>query len=300
VSYIKNDTAKICKALEITGPFNTQFLVKDDWIGVIETNLRASRSVPFVSKVLDVPFIKMATKAMLNKAGGFKETLPFAKECDEIDSIEHCGVKSPQFSFKRLLGADPRLGVEMSSTGEVACFGYSVAEAWLKSLISSGFNPPRRGDRILMTAPSKGDSVEDFVSVAKKMSELGFEIVAGDEETSRLLGKRHVKSRPDSQVETTTGDLSKAIRHDEVTLVMELSNEDDRYPIRRGACDFNISLMTDMEQAKLLCEAMAEAPSLDITSHDEYFGSSYHSDAGKFIGLVPEEDDGMVGDTSSN
>lgn len=243
VASIKHDTAKIAKALEITGPFNTQFLVKEDgWIGVIETNLRASRSVPFVSKVLDVPFIKMATKAMLNKAGGFKETLPFAKECDEIKSIEHFGVKSPQFSFKRLLGADPRLGVEMSSTGEVACFGKSVGEAWMKSLISAGFNPPRRGDQILMTAPSKGDAVEEFVGVAKKMSELGFEIVAGDEQTSILLGKRMIKSRMDTQVSTSTGDLSKAIREDEVTLVMELSNEDDRYPIRRGACDFNIFL----------------------------------------------------------
>ena len=283
VSYIKNDTAKIAKALEITGPFNTQFLVKDDWIGVIETNLRASRSVPFVSKVLDVPFIKMATKAMLNKAGDFKETLPFAKECDEIDSIEHCGVKSPQFSFKRLLGADPRLGVEMSSTGEVACFGKSVAEAWMKSLISAGFNPPNKGDAVLMTAPTKGDAVQDFVHVAKKMSDLGFEIVAGDEQTSKLLGKNHVKSRPDSQVETSTGDLSKAIRHDEVTLVMELSNEDDRYPVRRGACDFNISLMTDMEQAKLLCEAMAESPSLTIDAHEDYFGSSYKESTDKFI-----------------
>ena len=283
VSYIKSDTAKIAKALEITGPFNTQFLVKDDWIGVIETNLRASRSVPFVSKVLDVPFIKMATKAMLNKANDFKETLPFAKECDAIDSIEHCGVKSPQFSFKRLLGADPRLGVEMSSTGEVACFGKSVSEAWMKSLISAGFKPPRRGDRVLMTAPSKGDAVNDFVSVAKKMIDLGFEIVAGDDQTSQLLGKRHIKSRPDSIVETTKGDLSKAIRHDEVTLVMELSNEDDRYPVRRGACDFNISLMTDMEQAKLLCEALAESPSLDITSHDEYFDEKYHMSDSSYI-----------------
>ena len=155
----------------------------------------------------------------------------------------------------------------------------------MKSLISAGFKPPRRGDRVLMTAPSKGDAVNDFVSVAKKLIDLGFEIVAGDEPTSQLLGKKHVKSRPDSTVETTKGDLSKAIRHDEVTLVMELSNEDDRYPIRRGACDFNISLMTDMEQAKLLCEAMAESPALDITSHDEYFDETYHTDGNSYIGV---------------
>ena len=153
----------------------------------------------------------------------------------------------------------------------------------MKSLISAGFKPPRRGDRVLMTAPSKGDAVNDFVSVAKKMIDLGFEIVAGDDQTSQLLGKRHIKSRPDSIVETTKGDLSKAIRHDEVTLVMELSNEDDRYPVRRGACDFNISLMTDMEQAKLLCEALAESPSLDITSHDEYFDEKYHMSDSSYI-----------------
>ncbi len=84
-------------------------------------------------------------------------------------------------------------------------------------------------------------------------------------------------------LETSKGDLSKAIRHDEVTLVMELSNEDDRYPVRRGACDFNISLMTDMEQAKLLCEAMAESPSLTIDAHEDYFGSSYKESTDKFI-----------------
>ena len=269
VSYIKNDTAKIAKALEITGPFNTQFLVKDDWIGVIETNLRASRSVPFVSKVLDVPFIKMATKAMLNKAGDFKETLPFAKECDEIDSIEHCGVKSPQFSFKRLLGADPRLGVEMSSPVRLHASeerGGGMDE--ISSLLDLSLP---EGDAVLMTAPTKGDAVQDFVHVAKKMSDLGFEIVAGDEQTSKLLGKNHVKSRPDSQVETSKGDLSKAIRHDEVTLVMELSNEDDRYPVRRGACDFK-NLM-NMEQPSW-CEAMAESP---LWTSSRWCDESYHT-----------------------
>lgn len=281
VAKIKSDTAKIAKALEITGPFNTQFLVKDDWIGVIETNLRASRSVPFVSKVLDVPFIKMATKAMLNKAEGFKNPLPFARECDDVASIGHVGVKSPQFSFKRLLGADPRLGVEMSSTGEVACFGKSVSEAFLKSLISAGFRAPKRGDAIHMTAPKKDTG--DFVNVAKRLSALGFEIVAGDDHTGSLLGKHAIKSKPDSEVEISTGTLSSTIRNEQVELVMELSGDADQYRTRRAATDFSISLMTDMEQAKLLTTALEESPSLDVDSHCDYFGSSYHDSTDRFL-----------------
>jgi len=277
VAAIKSDTAKIAKALEITGPFNTQFLVKDGWIGVIETNLRASRSVPFVSKVLDVPFVRMATKAMMNKANGFVDRVPKAERCDRIDQIEHFGVKSPQFSFKRLLGADPKLGVEMSSTGEVACLGRSVSEGFLKSLMSAGFRTPRRGDSIHVTAPRR--ETDDFVDVARRLDKLGCRLVAGDEHTSALLGKSHIKSTPDD------AEALETIRGRDVDMVLELSGEEDRYATRRTATDFSISLMTDPEQAKLLVRALEEDPHLEVAAHEDYFDAeSYRKSESTFLG----------------
>lgn len=275
---IKSDTQKIAKSLEITGPFNTQFLVKDDWIGVIETNLRASRSVPFVSKILDVPFVRMATKAMLNKDNEFSERLRSADVCDHAHDLKHVGVKSPQFSFKRLLGADPRLGVEMSSTGEVACLGRTVSEGFLKSLISAGFRPPRRGDTIHITAPER--DTKDFLSVASKLDKLGYNLIAGDEHTSALLGKKHIKSSLDTSID---GKEHGTIRGREVDMVLELSGEADKYSTRRTATDFSISLMTDMEQAKLLVNALEEDPQLEISAHDDYFGASYFESADRFV-----------------
>ena len=130
---ITKNTKSIAKELNITGPFNTQFLAKNDWVGVIETNLRASRSVPFVSKVYNENFIQNATNAIMNKK--HKEYNPNIK-------VNHVGVKCPQFSYHRLLGSDPILDVEMSSTGEVACFGENFAEAYLKSLKSSNVEIP--------------------------------------------------------------------------------------------------------------------------------------------------------------
>ena len=121
---IKADTRKIAKQLNITGPFNTQFLVKGDWVGVIETNLRASRSVPFVSKCLGHNFIDIATRCLVGE-----------EVSNDVDSttqnLTHVLVKSPQFSFQRLPGADPLLGVEMASTGEVGCFGKTFEEAYV-------------------------------------------------------------------------------------------------------------------------------------------------------------------------
>ena len=145
IDRIKTDTAKIAKQLNITGPFNTQFLCKDDWIGVIETNLRASRSVPFVSKCLGRNFIDIAARCLVGQ-----------QVDDQVDSttqdLSHVLVKSPQFSFPRLPGADPLLGVEMSSTGEVACFGKTSEEAYLKSIIASGFRMPDRSKPVLVIA----------------------------------------------------------------------------------------------------------------------------------------------------
>lgn len=129
-------TAKIAKALNISGPMNIQFIAKNNDIKVIECNVRASRSFPFVSKVLGVDLIELATRVMI---GSVVEPIPKIEASDNFVAI-----KVPQFSFSRLAGADPILGVEMASTGEVACFGRDKYEAYLKALISTGFVLPRK------------------------------------------------------------------------------------------------------------------------------------------------------------
>ncbi|KAF5011708.1 hypothetical protein F66182_15328, partial [Fusarium sp. NRRL 66182] len=134
VRRIEDATRKIGNALNVTGPYNIQFIAKDNDIKVIECNVRASRSFPFVSKVMGVDLIEMATKAMLG--------IPFQEYPRVSIPKDYVGVKVPQFSFSRLSGADPVLGVEMASTGEVASFGRNRAEAYLKALILTGFRLP--------------------------------------------------------------------------------------------------------------------------------------------------------------
>jgi len=146
IKKIKESVRKIAKELNINGPFNLQFIAKDDKIKVIECNLRSSRSFPFVSKVYDINLIDIATKVMLNKW----------EEGEITIHSDIVGVKVPQFSFKRLSGADCVLGVEMKSTGEVATFGtntdYQVT--FLKSLLASGNKLPRNGSKILLSVGS--------------------------------------------------------------------------------------------------------------------------------------------------
>merc|ERR1719204_2027241 len=153
-------TQKIAKALDITGPFNIQFLCKDNEIKVIECNLRASRSFPFVSKTINVNFIDLATRAML---GDVVRPVKFS-----LFDFDYVCVKVPMFSFGRLLGADPVLRVEMASTGEVACFGETKYEAFLKALIASGFKLP--------SGPIKSKIA--FLESAKTLEKLGYIIYA--------------------------------------------------------------------------------------------------------------------------
>jgi carbamoyl-phosphate synthase/aspartate carbamoyltransferase len=167
VRQIEEATAKIGNALNVTGPFNIQFIAKNNEIKVIECNLRAARSFPFVSKVTGIDAIEMATKVML----GF----PVESYPDPGLPPDYVGVKVPQFSFSRLSGADPVLGVEMASTGEVACFGYDKYEAYLKALISTGIVPPKKN--ILFSVGSYREKLEILPSV-QKLSAAGFNIFA--------------------------------------------------------------------------------------------------------------------------
>ena len=167
VKQIVEATAKIGRALDVTGPFNIQFIAKNNEIKVIECNLRAARSFPFVSKVTGIDAIELATKVMLD--------IPVESYPDPGLPADYVGVKVPQFSFSRLSGADPVLGVEMASTGEVACFGHDKYEAYLKALISTGIVPPKKN--ILFSIGSYREKLEILPSV-QKLSAAGYNIFA--------------------------------------------------------------------------------------------------------------------------
>ena len=167
VRQIEEATAKIGNALNVTGPFNIQFIAKNNEIKVIECNLRAARSFPFVSKVTGVDAIELATKVMLG--------IPVEPYPELGLPANYVGVKVPQFSFSRLSGADPVLGVEMASTGEVACFGADKYEAYIKALISTGIVPPKKN--ILFSVGSYREKLEILPSV-QKLSVAGYNIFA--------------------------------------------------------------------------------------------------------------------------
>ena len=140
---VKKIARQIAKALNISGPFNMQLMAKDNEIMVIECNLRASRSFPFVSKVLKVNLIDLATKVMLG--------IPVEKPSKNLFELDYVGIKASQFSFARLAKADPVLGVDMSSTGEVGCIGENFSEAILQSMLSVGYRIPKAGSNVLFT-----------------------------------------------------------------------------------------------------------------------------------------------------
>ena len=175
-------TNKIAKQLQIKGPFNTQFIVKDGSVSVIECNLRASRSMPFVSKYTGVNLMQMAADVLLGKE--------ISSNSHSYKNIQYVGVKVPQFSFMQLDGADPNLGVEMQSTGEVACFGKNFYDAFLKSLISAGYNIPRKNGSILVSIGGI-EKKQQLLPVIKKFSELGFKIFA-TEHTADFLSLIHI------------------------------------------------------------------------------------------------------------
>merc|ERR1712203_536312 len=158
---------KICRALKISGPFNVQFMCKENEVMVIECNLRASRSLPFISKTYNVNFIDIATRMVL---GLPQEPVPL-----QPMDMDRVAAKVPVFSFSRLKNSDPRLGVEMQSTGEVACFGVNQYEAFLKAMISAGFKLPQKN--ILLSIGCSQQKVE-FVQYARMLVEMGFQLYA--------------------------------------------------------------------------------------------------------------------------
>ena len=259
VRKIKQVARAIAKELNISGPFNIQFLAKNLSLKVIECNLRASRSFPFVSKILKRNFIETATKIML----GAEYSRPDKSEFD----IDRIGVKASQFSFARLQNADPVLGVDMSSTGEVGCLGDSVEEALLNALIATGYSLPKKN--ILLSSGGAKGKVQ-LLEPAQKLVKSGFTIYA-TAGTAKFLQENGVEATvvawPDEEGDNKVMDLISNHVFDLIINVpknqtkRELTNG---YKIRRGAIDHNIPLMTNARLAQAFINAFCTMKQGDI------------------------------------
>jgi len=276
VRRIEVATRKIGDALNVTGPFNIQFIAKDNEIKVIECNVRASRSFPFVSKVMGVDLIEMATKAIVG--------VPLIEYPATDIPHEYVGVKVPQFSFSRLSGADPVLGVEMASTGEVACFGRDKYEAYIKALISTGFRLPKKN--ILLSIGSFKDKMDLLPSV-RKLHSLGYNLFATagtrDVFQEHKIPVQHLEVLSnESQNQKSEYSLSQHLANNLIDLYINLpSNNKSRRPAnymsqgymtRRMAVDYQVPLVTNVKNAKILVEAIARHYDFEIQSIDYQTG----------------------------
>ncbi len=264
---VKTITKKIAKSLQITGPFNIQFIAKDNDVKVIECNLRASRSFPFVSKTLKINFIEIATKLMLG------EKVP--KIDKSSFDLDYVGIKASQFSFTRLKGSDPVTGVEMSSTGEVACLGDDFNEAFLKSLLSTGHKFPRKAALLSTgTLKNKAELLEDLLTL-KKMG-LKFYGTKGTADFYKENGiDVEVLYRPFDNAEPgiltylSEGKIDLVINIPKSAEKVELDSD---YIIRRKAVDLNIPLFTNVQFIKRFIKSIEHysLDSLPVKSWDEY------------------------------
>ena len=245
IRQIRHIAEKIARELNISGPFNIQFLAKDNHVKVIECNLRASRSFPFVSKIMKFNFITMATRVMLGRA---VESHP-----KSMFDIDYVGVKSSQFSFARLQNADPVLSVDMTSTGEVACIGDSYYEALLKSLLSVGQAIPKH-NVLISSGPAR--SKVELLSATQMLLKYGFKVyaTAGSAEFLAQHGVKDIEvlGWPDENGAPTVIDYIKQKRIDLVINIPKNQTRrelDNGYKIRRAAIDFNIPLLTNARLA---------------------------------------------------
>jgi len=264
---IKRISRLIARELNISGPFNIQFLAKDNNIKVIECNLRASRSMPFVSKVLKTNLIELATKIMLG--------IPAEKPGKSVFELDYVGVKAPQFSFSRLAKADPVLGVDMSSTGEVGCIGEGFYEAILKAMFSVGYRVPEKSI-LLSTGPAR--SKVELLNSARALVEKGHKLYA-TRGTQLFLKNAGIKAEvaywPDENRSPNTIEL---IRTREVDLVVNIPKDlsptelNNDYSIRRNAVDYNVPLLTNsrLASAFILAFCRLNMNDLAIKSWDEY------------------------------
>jgi carbamoyl-phosphate synthase large subunit len=273
---IEDATRRIVKALKIKGPYNIQYLVKEGAVYVIECNLRASRSMPFVSKTRGINLIELATLAMLDKK--FEEL----KTCGLPPTL-HVGVKVPQFSFMRLSGADPVLGVEMLSTGEVACLGENFADAFSKALQSAEFKIPPRGGSVLITVGG-AEPKRRVVPLARAFEEMGFKIYATEHtaEALQAAGINSVSVLHKVKEASENPNILDYLQENKIDLVINVpmgnkqkSYSDvltDGYIIRRKAVEFNVPVITNLELASALVGVLKqkEGDGVTIRSLNEY------------------------------
>ena len=259
---IEDYTTRIAKGLGIKGPFNIQYLVKNGTIYVIECNLRASRSMPYVSKTTGVNLIELATQVMLGKK--LKDL-----GVSHLPPIKHVCVKVPQFSFVRLSGSDPVLGVEMQSTGEVACFGESFGEALSKSLLSAEFKIPSFHSSVLITVGGK-ELKRQIIPLARQLKQIGLKIYATEHTAQAIMeaGEKDILILHKVRDTDKKPNIADYIRTGKIDLVINIPMNDtseqqedvlrDEYTIRRLAIEYGVPVLTNLELASALVKMLRE------------------------------------------
>ncbi len=255
---VRKIARKVAERLRINGPFNIQFIAKENSVKVIECNLRASRSFPFVSKVIKQNFIEYATRVIMGEAVESPDASVF--------EIDHVGVKAPQFSFARLDGADPTLGVEMASTGEVGCLGDDFEEALLKSMLSVGYRLPIR--RVVLSLGPL-ESKAEMLPAIRKLVAMGVELHA-TQGTAAFLEQNAIPCGAlEWPLDDAHPDAVDFIRDTDLDLVINIPKDDrpdeltNGYMIRRAAVDFNVPLITNRQIAMRFIEAVARIDDVD-------------------------------------
>jgi carbamoyl-phosphate synthase large subunit len=254
IDKIEDYTRRISQIIGIKGPFNVQFLVKNGTVYIIELNLRASRSMPYTSKCAGVPLIYAGAKVMLGKN---IEDLNIERN----QKLMHVGIKTPTFSFLRLKGADPILGVEMTSTGEVACLDYDVAGALLKAFVAAGLSIPPSKKFILLTVRKKDRPIA--LEIAKRIKEIGYPIIATSG-TAETLKKNNIEVIELGKISEGVASIPKMISTGDIGLVINVPSPtkrgsiDDSFIIRRAAVEFSIPVLTRIETADALIKAIGE------------------------------------------
>ncbi|WP_296186503.1 carbamoyl-phosphate synthase (glutamine-hydrolyzing) large subunit [uncultured Bacteroides sp.] len=267
VRRIKRISREIAKALNISGPFNIQYLAKDNDIKVIECNLRASRSFPFVSKVLKINFIELATKVMLG--------LPVEKPNKNLFELDYVGIKASQFSFNRLQKADPVLGVDMASTGEVGCIGSDTSCAILKAMLSVGYRIPKKN--ILLSTGTPKQKV-DMLEAARMLQKKGYNIFATGGSSKFLTENGVENTRVYWPSEEGHPQALEMLHKKEIDMVVNIPKNltagelDNGYKIRRAAIDLNIPLITNARLASAFINAFCtmDIDDIAIKSWEEY------------------------------
>ena len=267
VRRIKKISGEIARELKISGPFNIQFLAKNNDIKVIECNLRASRSFAFVSKVLKINFIELATKVMLG--------LPVSKPNKSLFDFDYVGIKASQFSFNRLQKADPVLGVDMASTGEVGCLGDDTDNALMQAMLSVGHRVPEK-NILLSTGGAKQKA--SMLDAARELKENGYNLYATGG-TSRFLTENGIENTlvywPNEEGHPQALDMLHQKQIDMVVNIPKNLTEGEisnGYKIRRAAIDLNIPLITNARLASAFIHAFCKIKTDDIVikSWSEY------------------------------